>query len=301
MRHTLLFLFASLILSLNINAQDTDTTAAWTKGGNVTFLLQQVGVRNWAGGGESSISYGSQVGLFANRAVDRHTWNNSLEAAYGLIKKKGLSPVKSVDFLILKSKYGNYITDDWQVSGALDFRTQFTPGYAYQKDAATNIEYKSLISDFLAPGYFQAMIGLTYKPNPAFYFTVAPLSNKLTIVLNDSLSAAGAFGVDPGEKLNYEFGASISTGLEKQLIENVNLKTNLLLFADYSELSHVDIMWDLFIDMKVNKWLSTNFALQMIYDHDIDIVDAEGKIGPRTQIRNVLNVGIAFWFGDKLE
>ena len=84
-------------------------------------------------------------------------------------------------------------------------------------------------------------------------------------------------------------------------MENVLLKTNLLLFGDYSQLNHIDVFWDVFIDMKINKWLTANFSAQMIYDHEIKIEDEDGNTGPRTQLRNVLNVGIGYRFGDKME
>lgn len=297
MRRTLLLLF--LFISLTAASQDRDTT--WVRGGNVALFLQQVALKNWAGGGENSIAYGTQLTLFANHIDERHTWENTLEAAYGIVKKKDFSPRKNVDFMILRSKYGKFFSENWQFTGLIDFRTQFTPGYNYKVDANTNEEIRLLISDFMAPGYLQAIFGVTYRPNENFSATFSPFSNKMTFVLNDSLSQLGAFGVDPGSKVMYEIGASLETKWQRQLMENVNFRTNLLLFSAYSEMSHVDVFWDLFIDMKINRWLTTNFSAQLIYDHDIDIEDDNGNVGPRTQFRNILNVGIALSFGDKLK
>lgn len=292
------FLLIASVISFSSFAQEEQDTA-WRKGGNFSFFLQQVGLKNWTGGGESAISYGSQVLLFADHITTGHTWENSFETGYGLIKKEGLVTRKNVDFLILKSRYGNYFAPKWQFSAILDFRTQYTAGYDYKINPATNGETRALISDFMAPGYLQAIIGVTYRPNDRFNATLSPFSNKMTFVFNDSLSNMGAYGVDPGEKMMYEIGASLSANVQRQLMENVRFKTNLLLFSAYSEMDHIDVFWDLFLDMKINRWLSSNFTLQMIYDHDIDIEDDDGKVGPRMQLRNMLNIGISFSIGDE--
>lgn len=297
MRFTYILVF--LFISFGAISQERDT--AWVRGGNAALFIQQVGVKNWAGGGENSLSYGSQLTLFAHHITEGHTWENSFEGAFGMISKENISARKNVDFMILRSKYGNFFAENWQLTGLLEFRTQFTAGYQFRTDAGTNVETRTLTSDFMAPGYLQAIFGVTYRPNDNFSATFSPFANKMTFVLNDSLSDAGAFGVDPGEKVMYEIGTSLEARLQRQLMENVTLKTNLLLFAAYSDLNHIDVFWDLFLDMKINNWLTTNFSAQLIYDHDIDIEDEEGDIGPRTQFRNILNVGVALSFGDKLE
>lgn len=297
MRYLLLFLILS---TTNISvAQNQDTT--WRKGGNVAFFLQQVALKNWAGGGESSISYGSNLTLFANHIDKKHTWENRFEAGYGLIKKEDFETLKNLDFFILNSNYGKFISENWQLSAILDVRSQFTEGYLVKISPVTNEEERILISDFFAPGYLQNTLGFTYRPNNNFNATISPLANRLIFVLNDSLSNIGAFGVEPGEKMEHQIGASLLVNWQQQVMENVILKTNLLLFGDYSQFNHIDVFWDVFLDMKINKWLTASFSAQMIYDHEIKIEDEDGNTGPRTQLRNVLNVGIGYRFGDPLE
>ena len=295
-----LILLTLLTSSVLVNAQEQDST--WKRGGNIAFFLQQVGQKNWAGGGQNSIAYGANLTLFANKIKEEYTWNNSFEAGYGLIKKEEFTGVrKNLDFFVLQSRYGYFISENWQLSAALDFRSQFTEGYNYKSIPATNEVQEILISDLLAPGYMQFTLGVTYRPNNQFNLTFSPLANKLIFVLNDSLSNAGAYGVEPGEKMEHQIGASILANYEKELMENVFLKSNLLLFGDYSELSHIDIFWDVFLDLKVNKWLTANISFQTIYDHEIKIADDEGDYAPRTQIRNVINIGIGYRFGDQLK
>ncbi len=82
----------------------------------------------------------------------------------------------------------------------MSFKTQMTPGYNYP-----NTEDK--ISDLLAPAYLLFSLGMDYKPTPEFSLFLSPLTSKNTIVNDDLLSDAGAFGVEPGKKFRSELGA----------------------------------------------------------------------------------------------
>lgn len=295
-------LLVGVILSFSIynsyGQSESENDSIWTKGGNFSLFLQQVGVSNWAGGGQDAMSYGGEANLYANKAKKNHTWENSLQAGYALLKQGDQDFRKNNDVLIINSKYGRFITKRYQLSTGFDFRTQFTDGFEY---GGASDGSDSLIASFMAPGYFSPYAGLTYKPKKSISLTLAPIMGKFTFVLNDQLSDLGAYGVDPGSKVRSQVGASFTGNYQKDIMENVNLKTSLLLFAAYNDFSHVDVNFDLFLNFKVNKYITANFSVQTIYDHDIDIEDEDGNVGPRLQLRNVLNIGFVYNFGDKLE
>ena len=156
------------------------------------------------------------------------------------------------------------------------FRTQFAPGYATPGD-------RLYLSRALAPAYLILAIGLDYKPNDNLSLFLSPLSGKVTIVTDDSLSAAGAFGVNsraengdfrPGskEKVRFEFGATFKAKYKKDIMKNVGLESNLELFSNYIDRpQNIDVRWTNALVAKVNKYISVNFFTDMIYDHDIDI------------------------------
>ncbi len=286
----------------NTNAQTVPAPiskdSAWTTGGNLGIFFQQVGVDNWAGGGENSLSYGMEVNLYANKKRRSHTWETSIQAGYGLVKQGDVGARKNNDVLIVTSQYGRFLSKKWQLAAGVDFRTQFADGYIYS-GAADGTD--TLISTFMAPGYLSPYIGLTYKPNDAFSATISPIMEKITFVMDDDLAAVGAYGVDPGENIRSEAGWSLSAQYQKEIMTNVKLKTRLLLFDAYEELSHIDVNYELTLNLKVNKFITTNFTAQAIYDHDVNIEDSDGNTGPRLQLRNVLNVGVTFNFGEKLK
>lgn len=304
-KHLLLRVVGLLLLvsSFSVNAQDTEPPyvpisrdSAWTTGGNAGIFFQQVALDNWAGGGENAIAYGMEVNLYANKRRRSHTWFNSLQAGYGIAKIGDADARKNNDFLIITSQYGrNLKNPKWQLSAGIDFRTQFDDGFNY---GGASDGTDTLISTFMAPGFLSPYLGFTYKPNDNFFATIAPIMEKMTFVLDDQLSNAGAFGVDPGDKFISASGWSINSGYQKEIMTNVNLKANLLLFAPYEDQRHIDVNFDLFLNFKVNKYITTNFTLQAIYDHDIKIDDGD-SVGPRLQLRNILNIGLTYNFGEK--
>ena len=283
-----------LAVSGLIFGQEVPADTLWKKSGTLVFSLQQAGFTNWANGGIPSLAYGSVLNYSANRADENSTWNNSFQGAFGFLKQDEGEARKNTDLLILTSEYGKNFSENTQIAVGTDIRSQFAKGYVYSEDPNTGNEIKDLVSAFLSPGYVQTYIGLSYKKSN-FNATISPATNKLTFVLDETLSAAGSYGVDAGKKVRSQFGASLNAGYASEVAENVSLKTNLMLFGDYAAFTQWDVNYDLFLDFKINKFLSTNFLLQMIYDHDIrGNNEIEGENGPALQIRNVLNFGLTF-------
>ncbi len=56
-----------------------------------------------------------------------------------------------------------------------------------------------MVSNFLAPAYLLYGIGMDYKPNDNFSLYISPLTVKTTIVNDQDLADAGAYGVNPAE------------------------------------------------------------------------------------------------------
>jgi hypothetical protein len=259
------------------------------------------------------------VNLFANYKKGTTSWDNSLDLAYGFIKNNYIYnpkfPVtKAEDKIDLNSKFGKKAWNDkFYYSALANFRTQFAPGFA----APGNSVY---LSKFLAPAYLNLSLGIDYKPNAWFSAMLSPLAGKFTFVNDDSLSAAGAFGVNqfdsqgnrrPGslDKLRAEFGASFRAKLKRDIMKNVGLDTQLDLFSNYIDRpQNVDVRWVTSIIAKINKYLSCNISTDLIYDHDIKVpvVDSKGlplmdgsgsqKFGPRVQFKEIFGLGVSYKF-----
>ena len=283
-------IFAQTKASENVLiTQSQDTLDGWKTVGLVSLNLTQVGLTNWAAGGENSLSVNGLLSLYANLKKGNFTWDNSLDLAYGLLQQGDADIRKTDDRIDLTSKYGQKAFKNWYYSGLVNFKFQLTAGYNYPDNSTQ-------ISNFLAPGYMLGAIGMDYKPNEIFNVFLSPITMKMTIVNNQPLANSSAYGVDKGKKTRSEYGGYLRVLLKKDIMKNINLQTKLELFSNYEEAVHIDVNWEVLVAMKVNKYISATVSSQLIYDHDIDIIDSKGKVGPRTQFKEVIGVGISYKF-----
>lgn len=278
-------------------AQESDSTKQWKTGtsGNITF--SQISLTNWAPGGEDSYSFNSIFDFFANYQKGKHSWENNLTMGYGFVKIIGDETQKATDQIDLESKYGKSISDHWSYSAMLNFKTQFAPGYQYPEEGD-----RVRISDFLAPGYIITALGMNYKTGDHFSLFLSPATGKTTLVMDDDLSDAGAFGVEPGDKMLSEYGGFVKMNYDTDILKNVNFKTKIDLFSAYNNNpENIDLDWEVMINMKINKFLSTNILTRMVYDHDTKIEKDDGTMAPMLQFKEVFGVGISYTFPEPEE
>ena len=280
-----------------------DTLDGWRTGGLISITGSQVSLTNWNAGGQNSISVNSLISVFANYKKGKAQWENSLDLGYGIMRqgrKKNVAWLKTDDKIDLFSKFGRQASKKWFYSGLLNFNTQFTAGFNYPNDSVA-------ISRFMAPGYLLLAAGMDYKPNKMFSAFIAPFTMKSTFVLDDTLSAAGAFGVEAGSKARFEMGGYLRLQFQHEIFKNVNFTSKLSLFSNYlNNPERIDVNWENLIRFKVNKYISATLSTHLIYDDDIDIAvfnddGVQTGKGPRLQFKEVLGVGFAYKFPEKEE
>ena len=307
MKRITLLLAGVLIYSLNITAQDKADTA-WKFRSDVSLLASQVSFTNWAAGGENSITLNGFFNIYAGYIKGKHKWENILGLAYGMTKAGERDFRKSEDKIDFLSNYGIKASDKWFYSANFNFRTQFAEGFKYYDDVKPDSSVK--ISNFLAPAFISLGLGMEYRPFSYMSLYMSPVTARWIIVNDQELADAGAFGVEkkadifdaqgnpiivPGERSKFELGAYFRFLFIKDIMKNVNLSTKLELFSDYLDNpQNIDVNWDTMINMKVNEWITASFGLQMLYDDDSPITDKNGNVGPRTQIKEMLAVGINY-------
>jgi hypothetical protein len=267
---------------------DTTHKSGWKSGGIFTLNLAQGSLSNWQGGGDkSSFSAVGFLNLFARMKEGRHLWNNTLDLGYGYINTTSLGSRKSDDRIDLLSKYGYDVGKKWYATALFNFRSQFAAGYSYEQDES-GLETKTLTSRFMAPAYVLLSAGFDYRPKPYFSLFISPLTERWIIVQDDELSAQGAYGVSPGATSRNELGAFLSAELNKDVMTNVTYKSRLDAFSNYKDKpGNIDLFWTNILAMKVNRFLTTNIALDLLYDDN-----AIGKL----QLRQLLGVGFSAKF-----
>ncbi|SNR67097.1 DUF3078 domain-containing protein [Flavobacterium sp. ov086] len=329
LRSTLLLLL--LLCTSNNFAQIIQTTldpnqlpqlpSNWTKKNQIGFDISEIAFVNWSAGGTSSIS-GLFKGEFSRTyQKGNHKWVNELIIKYGLNKQDGIELRKTDDAIMLNSTYGfrKDTVSNWYYSAKYNFNTQFTNGYNYpNRDIA--------ISKPFAPAYIFLGAGAensNKKKNRVFYFS--PITLKTTLVLDQDLANQGSFGVrkaiyapdpnDPnsqilikdGQKIKAEFGILFTGYMKSEIFKNIFYENRLSLYTDYlNKFGNVDVDYDTRLDLVVNAYVKANIGVHLVYDDDIktkiDVVDpttgttSQVNDGPRTQLRQVLGVGLVYAF-----
>jgi hypothetical protein len=276
----------------------------WKTGGNYNLNIQQVTLSNWAAGGASSFALNSGLTLFANYKKDKKVWDTQLSVNLGfnrLSDRTAYSIRKTNDNFVFVSNYGRELSPMYYLSTQVDARTQLLDGFKYSRRQGSDLETRTKISTLLSPGYIQSSTGLnyrrTYEDKSKLSLIVSPFTGRFTIVLNDSLSKAGAFGVVPGDNVRAEagmsFGASVS---DYKLMDNVTWKADLNLFSNYESLGNLVVNFNSIIRLKVNRFISTRIETALIYDEQVFIKQDDGTSKQAVQVQNLINFGISLDF-----
>ncbi len=290
----LLFLFSANAMFSQVSEKEllkkTEETVAkimeekpngWNKKGIATVLLNQASFNNWLAGGQSSISGNAGFKYDFNYKSDTWTWDNKLSANYGLTKIKKQALQKTDDRFEFNSLLGKKASGEWYYSGFFNFKTQFDSGF---DQANSSIK----ISHFFSPAYIQFGPGMLWKRDDNLKINIAPATSKVIIVHKHFTDAGPSFGVLQGQSSRYEFGAAVNGYYKFKLMDNVTAEHILNLYTNYLEdAQNVDLDYTLNIVMKVNKYLSTNFAFQTIYDDNAF---------PGFQTRQVIGIGMNYGF-----
>lgn len=274
--------------------QEDTTHVLWRKGGIFNVNINQGTLSNWAAGGDKfSFSIASTFTGYIAYRQGRHTWDNVLDLAYGYVRTTSLGARKSDDRIDFTSKYGYNIGDHWYASVLTNLRTQFTNGYLYDSVPPR------LTSRFFSPAYLLLAPGFDYKPNEALSVFMTPISTRWVFVMDDMLASQGAYGVDSGKHVLLQVGAYVSVNYNKEIMKNVILKSRLDLFSDYRHNpQNIDVFMTNVLMLKVNKYITANLNVDLIYDDDVKefVNEKTGIKGPRLQVKQVIGVGFSARF-----
>jgi Protein of unknown function (DUF3078) len=273
----------------NITKDPNDTIPkTWKKGGLYGINISQGSLSNWAAGGEDfSLSVNSVLSLFAFYKKDKHSWDNTFDFNLGYVKTTSLGSRKNDDRIDFLSKYGYALNSKLNLAGLFNFRSQLFKGYTYDNNAA-----RTLSSTFLSPAYILVSPGLDYKPNANLSIFVSPITARWTIVKDDTLSAKGLYGVDPGKHSNAEFGAFASVNFLKEFNKIITYKSRLDLFSNYRRKpQNVDLYFTNVLNVKLSKILSLTWSVDMIYDDDARLF-GDNNNGAALQLKSLVGVGL---------
>lgn len=311
---------------------EVSDTAAWKWGGLASFQFGQTALVNWAAGGNSQISVNIHAYFYANLVKKRHIWENSFDGNWGIVKFKGEGPQINQNLFLINSQYGFKLRNNLFASALANVQSPFSNGFDY------TTEPKLFITQFAAPMYIKTAVGIDYKPNEYFSIFVSPVAGKFTIVANDEIAALDRYIPATTDlngnryynsKFRAEFGALARATFQKEIFKNVNLRSTLELFNNYTDIDktnrkNFDIDWQTGLDLKVNEWLVVSVFTHLIYDNNTNWLKEDSNGNPvnikdpetgaeylgadglpiqqkttAVQFRENLTVGLTYKFGHK--
>ncbi|MCH2224480.1 MAG: DUF3078 domain-containing protein [Crocinitomicaceae bacterium] len=302
-------LLASMALFIGVSFGQTDSVQPDWKFKSIYGLNgTQSSFVNWNAGGRNNISVLGFISASAKYKKSNIKWDNNLDLALGglqYVDNKDEQIQKTDDRIDLATNFGYLLKKNYYLSIIGGFRTQFMDGFSYP-------DLESRISKFMAPGYVNIALGIDYSPKKNLSVFVSPMSSKMTFVQDQTLANAGAFGVqgaglndagvwEAGRQYRGEFGAYFKMMYSTELAKNIFMKSKLELFSNYmNNPENIDVAAEVLFTFKVNKWFSATLNWNLLYDDDIKFsIDNDNNgtidaIGPRTQFKSVLGVGVSY-------
>ena len=274
--------------SRNIKKEVDTTHWNWKTGGLYNFNLSQSSLSNWAAGGDNfNMALTSYFNYFAFYQKPRHNWDNNVDVNLGYMQSTSLGGRKNDDRVDVLSKYGYKIDSTGQLylSGLFNFRSQLFDGYSF---SGTNANFTS---SFLSPAYVILSAGVDYKPDNDLSIFFSPLTSRSTLLLNNTLSKQGKYGVDTGKHVYRETGLFVTINYSKTIAPNITYKGRADFFSNYYQKpENVNFyMTNLFM-FKIHKNFSATYSLDMMYDDKIRIF-GPNKTSPGLQLKSIIGIG----------
>ncbi|MDR1887132.1 MAG: DUF3078 domain-containing protein [Prevotellaceae bacterium] len=286
-----ILVFSAIFFANILVAQETKKPQYWKHSGSSYLNLTQSSFSNWSAGGENSIAVGvgiNNIRLIYNK--NKVSWENGLTLGYGL-QYQGSKRSKTNDVIDFYSKLGYKAFGKFNYATQITFKTQFDKGYP-KYPITPESRYNS---EFLSPASGVLSLGFDYKPSDVFSLVLSPISGKYTIVHDDSLSKVGVYGVKPDRHAYYELGTSVRATFSRNLSSNITLSSVMDIFSNLlRNPENADINWEININFKVMKYISSNLNLLLKYDDDTKNIDPEK--GPSLQFKQVLGMGFSYNF-----
>lgn len=292
MKMNKLFLMFLMYVGFQINAQVVISDSAavdtikkpryWSITGQNAVMFNQAAFSNWVGGGANNVGWLASVNANFTYEKGKNLWENIFTLNYGQNTTQGLGTRKTQDVINVSSNYGRQFSKSWYVSAGASVQSQFSPGYEDGNNPAAK-----KISAFMAPGYVNAGLGITYRPNDNLTVTMRPANARFTFVLDKELQLAGTYGLKAdGDSFLMQFGFYANVIYKLKLMENIEMMNTGNIFSNYLENpDHMVLSYNMLLKMKINKHISSNITLDLLYDHN--------QI-QKTQLKQTLGVGFAY-------
>ncbi|MGE5348135.1 MAG: DUF3078 domain-containing protein [Actinomycetota bacterium] len=278
----------------------------WKFKTDLSYLLSQGVVSNWAKGGENNVSTVLDVtsALNYNNKITKVNSATSARFALGLQASGKYDGIrKNLDILEINSKVNHKAFGKFDLSGIFQFKSQFLPGYTYPNDTTS-----VMVSKFFNPATFILGYGLEYKPDKNTSISFSPLSYKGTFVTDTARINQTKYGIAGDKRSKNELGAYLTINSKLVLFEKINMSNRVQFFSNFlSKPQNVDVDWEMIATMPLNWFTDLRVNVHLIYDDNTQLpvfdrgepvlgTDGKQKKAPMVQFKELLGVSFVFKF-----
>ncbi|MEK9604147.1 MAG: DUF3078 domain-containing protein [Flavobacteriaceae bacterium] len=242
--------------------------------GKIDLNFSQAYFENWVSGGESSFSGLISIDYNFNYS-DRNgwVWDNNLMISLGANKVSGDNLVKKADDRFeINSQLGKQINPFWNYAAYVNFRSQLLSGFRYYTQ--DGVQMKEKLSRIFSPTVIQLGLGWYYKKNNNLWVNISPLAGRGIFVgaayTQNLAPGKKYFGVEKGKNYVLYLGNSVSGFYKFPLMENISIENKFNVYVNYMQnIQNVDFELNSTIRMKINKKISSNLIVHLLYDDDL--------------------------------
>jgi hypothetical protein len=253
-------LLAFCLAAVAAGAQEAEPAPAspWTHTlvGDVT--ANQVALKDWAQGGDNSLSWGYSLNGTSDRAIGSTVWSTTYKFAFGQNKLGDQAIRKVVDKLEVETSY------TWKTERHLDpylkatMKTQAFRGYRYGETTRT------AVADFFDPAYLTQSAGIGLQPIPEAKTRLGLALRE--IITRDFNSYADDDETAEVEKTRVDGGLESVTDAAWELADNIQLTSKLEIFVPFTEVGDTSIGNDATLVVKLSEYITLNVNLQILND-----------------------------------
>jgi len=319
-----LFVFTTIFACSFFAVAQTDATADTTavKNWKITNLasinINQTGYSKWAGGGQNSFSLGAFDNFSATYTKNRYLFDSYINCGYGIMKQQSDDFWKKTDdkIDIMANNSWKWRSDNphWYYGALFTMISQFANGYNYDLGKPSD---SSLRAAGLSPAYFNFAPGITYRYESRFTWFFSPCNGRMLLIANQRIADLGMYGNtlearsiggNPvGKRVDLGMGIFTEVRWKQTLTKGIDIDTKLRISNNYldkrqkgewsfntrSNRWNFDIDYLLLLNFKVNKYISANLRLEILYDDDTRI---DPEKGATMQLKEVIGIGFAWNF-----
>ncbi|MDR3047226.1 MAG: DUF3078 domain-containing protein [Bacteroidales bacterium] len=272
----------------------------WKFSGIAGLNFSQVGIWNWAAGGNNNAAGRVFANLTLTYKRGKIGWDSNLDTEFGVMWTPETQFRWRVpnDKIVFSSKFGVEFSKSWFVTILSGFKSQYYKGYEYK--IANGTEEKHYVSNLASPSYTDLSVGIDWKPNTIFTVYYSPVAGRITTCTDSILRSK--YGVPIDKNFTSSLGMTLKAGVNysPKKVPALKIISTVTFYTPYTsqvqKFGNIDVDWDFSISYQFLKVLNVSLNTALKYYDQVMITDKKGHTSAKVQFKEIVSLGLAYSF-----